>query len=170
MAEVYIIASVDPDYETYTEVYILNSVEEVNAQLADLTYGNTDDESVQVYHGVLLDGDCIPPSFNGCTPYILLRNPERFINTTVANEAYFNKVTIDPEAVMSRIESFMSAQDLFIPTTSEKLSVSINDIKIFFGYKMTKITQIFAEKRDDEILNRLRSIESAVADVKNNIK
>jgi len=169
MREVFVVTSTDPDYELYTEVYILDSLGKANAKLTDLTYGSTDDDSVQVYHGILLNADCIPPTFNGCTPYIIVQNPERTKSKAVENEAHFEKMVINPNKVAEKIEDLLESENLFISIDGSEMNVTIDDIYLFFGYNMIKVLQISEERVDDEIMSRLYKIDSAVAKVKNGL-
>jgi len=143
--------------EVATEAYLYQSRKAANKQLHELTYGNLDEDSTCIYHGVLTEALYIPDNFKNCIPYLMIRNPERYTIELTSDEVWFKKLPIEPKAVIKYIQEILIENSLF------KNKFSINDIFLFFGKKLTPVFHIPEDAIDDEeLVDRLNTLENII--------
>ena len=78
-----------------TEVFIHENLEMCNWKLGEVSWANLDEDNIRTYHGVLVGAKFIPENFKGCTPYILIGNPDRHHSVAIEDEYIFEKWTED---------------------------------------------------------------------------
>jgi len=143
--------------EIATEAFFYKSRTIANKQLHEITYGNLDDESTCIYHGVLTEALYIPESFKNCIPYLLIRNPERHKSKVTSDEVWFKKLPTEPTEVITYIQEVVKENSLF----GKKFS--INDIFLFFGKKLTPVFHVPEDAVDDEeLIDRLNELEDVI--------
>ncbi len=152
--ETFIIVSEASDEELAKDLYIYESMEEVNDQLEDLTFANIDLNNNKVYHGVLIPGHTIPESFQGCTPYIIVKNPERYEVSVLENEATFLKESCSPDKVVDTITTILTGDNIF---NNDSIPIKIEDVFVFFGIEVIPVLQIVesAVFQDEEFCDRI---------------
>lgn len=142
-----------------TEVTEFNSLEEMNLQLATISFGNLDDE-LQVFHGVFAPATFIPDDFKGCTPYIFIRNPAGKVNKIAEDEAHFEKSKCDPDDVVSTIQELLSEGSYKFDNLNTE--VTINDVKLFFGHELDKVLYVPEDHVDEELIDRVSKFAEAI--------
>lgn len=152
--ETFIVVSEASGEELAKDLYICDSLEEVNDQLEDLTFANLDPENNKTYHGVLISGHTIPDSFQGCTPYIIVKNPERYEISVLENEAMFLKESCSPDKVAETITNILNGDNIF---DNDSTPITIDDVFIFLGRELIPVLQIVESAifHDEEFCDRI---------------
>lgn len=157
--EVFLITVNEDIDDVSTEVFIFQNLEVCNFKLSELSWANLDDDNIRTYHGVLTSANFIPENFKGCTPYIIIKNPEGRHTAILENECVFEKTAADSHTVATRIQKLLDEDELFISSNYlQQLVPSIEDVKIFFGQRQHPIFQIAEENLDEEVMDRLSSL------------
>jgi hypothetical protein len=157
--EVFLITLNEDLKDVSTEVFIYQDVEMCNFRLSDISWGNLDEDNIRIYHGVLVKATFIPENFKGCTPYIIIKNPEGGHTAVLENECFFEKVTADPVTLANRIQKLLEDDELFISSTYlQQLKPTIENVKIFFGQRQTPVFQISEDNLDEEVMGRLNDL------------
>jgi len=157
--QVFLIVINEDEEEVFTELFEFPTLEATNCKLEDLTYGNLDDESIHIYHGMMTSPEFIPKSLNGTAPFIIVMNPDRFLSNADSSEVLFFKGSSDPKILMEKIEDLLSSDDFFPLATSK---VKTSDIRLFFGYKMIPVLQVTESSLDDEVIDRAEKISGSM--------
>jgi len=155
--EVFVIVSDASGDEIIKDIYVYEGIEEVNSCLEDLTFANLDPEGNKIYHGALIPGHTIPESFQGCTPYIIIKNPERYHISVLENEAMFLKEECSPDKVANTITSLLTGSNVF---SDDSIKLDIEDIYIFFGREVLPVLQITEDSvfEDEEFADRVTNM------------
>jgi len=157
--EIFLITMNEDIKNVATEVLIFKDLEMCNFKLGDISWGNLDDDNIRVYHGVLTKANFIPENFKGCTPYIMIKNPEGHHAVALEHEHIFEKAMADPTSVANRIQILLDKDELFISSSYlQQVTPSIEDVKIFFGQRQTPVFQIAEENLDEEVMDRLNNL------------
>jgi len=157
--EVFLITVNEDLEDVATEVFIFKQLETCNFKLSDISWGNLDDDNIRVYHGILVTANFIPENFKGCTPYIMIKNPEGDVYPELANEHMFKKITANSSTVATTIQTLLDDDDLFAyGNYTHQLVPTIEDVQLFFGQKYSPIFQIAEETIDEEIIDRLSNL------------
>jgi hypothetical protein len=157
--EIFIITINEDLDDTTTEIFIYKNIEACNFKLENTSWGNIDEDNIRVYHGILTNATFIPENFKGCTPYIVLKNPEGNRTSIFENECIFEKTTAETTIVVNRIQELLKNEELFTsPKASLRIASTIEDIKIFYGQRQPPILQISEENLDEEVIYRLSSL------------
>ncbi len=131
----------------------------VNHKLEDISWSNLDENNVRIYHGVMVSAMFIPNNFKGCTPYIIIKNPDCNSSPALDNEYFFKKVPGGPEKIAEEIEKALTAKDLFISSYyMYPIQLSIHNVKLFLGYRLGAVFQVMPEAEDDETIDRLEKL------------
>lgn len=152
--ETFIVVSEASGEELAKDIYIYDSIEEVNDRLEDLTFANLDPDLNKIYHGVLISGRTIPESFQGCTPYIVIKNPERYEVSVLEHEAMFLKESCSPDKVAETITTILTGDNIF---SNDSTPIRIEDVFVFFGREVIPVLQITeaAVFEDEEFSERV---------------
>ena len=143
-----------------TEVQEFKSLEMLNAQLNIDSFNNLDDE-LKILHGKKVNARFIPNSFNGCTPYIYIRNPLEKTKSLFTDEAHIEKVTGDPEVVTLTIEELLKEKTYKFNCLETK--VTIDDVYLFFGHELSKVLYVPQENIDEELLDRVNKLTESIS-------
>jgi hypothetical protein len=154
--EVFLLTINEDEEDVATEVFKFKDLETCNYKLNDLSWGNLDDDNIRIYHGVLSSATFLPESFKGCTPYIVIKNPEGDVTPVLAHEHVFKKVPSDPAIVAINIQTLLEDDELFISSTYlQQIQPTIYDVQIFFGRRVSPVFTILEENLDEEVMYRL---------------
>lgn len=149
--------------EGFVELHECASIMDMNLLLETITYGDMDNyDNIEMYHGIILPCDLIPDTFNGQTPYLIIKNPENEINQNTMNEACFIKMPSNTKTVRKKIEQLIWENNAFIVLTEIEIKLKINHISLFFGYKLSPIMQAPEEYIDEEVIKRLKKLQTKI--------
>ena len=172
---VFLVVAYAAENSDSAEVFIVPSIAEVNMKLEELTYGNTRDESIKVFNGVITSSLNLPSSFHGVIPHILIAMKPKFSETMEElamdsedddylilgddqlykelEEAFFASGPPDQAGMIEKIETFV-----------DEGGVKIDDILLFFGYELVQIAHVSEDNYDDdeEMIVRLGSIKNDI--------
>lgn len=149
--------------ESQTISLAFTNQDELNAALSAESFGDLDEENLEVFHGVLISPRYLPESIGGCTPYIMIHNNGVTNNIICKNEVYFIKGPPDVDRLSKVIESFIN-KSLFSTTSPDR--VKLDDIQIFFGHKIPLIFQISEDYLDEELIERVLNLSNKVKELK----
>lgn len=150
-----------------TEIFSFSTLDELNDYLAIESYGETDIDSFKVYHGVTTEAKFIPNSLNGCTPFIIIRNPTGKTNKAYENEVHFEKVKGGVKDLTERIEVLLKDQKYeFFSNTKPK----INDVRLFFGHELKMIFKVTEENLDEELIERVSGLSEIIMNHNKKVK
>lgn len=154
---IFIMTVGEEEEDIITEIYAYTNLDAANEQLHEITYGAIDEDHYRMYHGVLLRAFYIPNNLKGCTPYVIIRNPERVIFPVTSDEGWFHKGPNDPDSLADYIQKLIGSNDAF---TSK---ITIDDVFIFYGKQLSPSLHIAAEETDDEeLIDRWNELDSNV--------
>lgn len=160
--EVYLVTQHEDLKSIPTELQICESLEAANVALSDISFGNTDDDNCRVYCGVIIPAKFIPDKLKGCTPYIIVFNPDN------SGEVIFKKSPMSTDKLCSKIEELLSDELLFdkefefkdgtYTVGERKRSHSIEDVSIFFGSRLTSVLHVPEDALDEELIFRVTDL------------
>jgi len=154
-----------------TEVYIYNSLAMANYKMGDVSWANLDEENVRMYHGVIIPATFLPNSFKGCTPRILIKNPEGYNDIGLENDYYFSKVPSDPAELAKTIEKLLDDDELFISASYHvRREHTMAEVELFLGTSIMPVFQVMDESVDEEIIERLSSLVDEIKATNTEIK
>lgn len=146
--------------ENGVEVMAYDTLEELNGQLENESFGEIEEDEIQVFHGVLVDARFIPSTFNGSTPYIYITNPLGEHVSGFAAEAHFEKASGDPEAVALTIQELLEEKTFNFNNRNHE--VTIDHVRLFFGYKMQTVMAVPDSHIDEEVIDRVGALVASM--------
>lgn len=155
--EVFLITLANTEEEEI-EIILCESLAEANDALSNESSGNIEENTIKIYHGVLIPSTFIPNSFNGCTPHIVVfsKNELQYndLSDIVDSEiktVYFKKISIkDSNTVSNTIMKFIKNK-----AERDNEKIDINFIKLFLGHEVQPVLNIPDEHIDEELIERV---------------
>ena len=162
---IFMIVSSKTPKSPYIDADICVNREGTNYKLHDVFYRNLNKVDVSIYQGVLIPATFIPESFNGISPYLVIRNPLEDNEFESKCEIYFKKQSTYAINLISVIQNLLEENSLFGLTKMSKTKLTIQEVFIFLGRKIRPILYIPHDELDEELIERA---ESMVVDMNNN--
>ncbi len=143
---------------TITDVMVLAfpTLQSLNNHLAtkiDIKSYDFDPGDLSVFQGVATSARFIPNKFGNCTPYItVVKSKENGVRHLI-DENYFEKVD-------NTIEATQKVQKII----DSSYGISIDDIYLFFGYKLPITLIVKEDSLDEELLDRMCDFVEIIKD------
>ena len=164
---VFILTLYEDAAHSSTEIFSFSTLDELNDYLAAESYGDTDSGGYKVYHGVTTEAKFIPNSLNGCTPFIIIRNPTGKTNKVYADQVHFEKVSGGVENLTRRIEILLKEQKYDFYSNNKP---SINDVRLFFGHELKMILKVSEDSLDEELIERVSGLSETITEHNKKVK
>ncbi len=152
----YLITVAEEMATTVTEASFHKTRYNANKFLHDASYGLLDDDHFKMYYGIIIPATYIPNGIKGCTPWIIIKNPERYTDITAEDDIFIRKGPARLANLPDIIQGILKENDYF------PKDVTIKDVFLLFGKNITPVFHITDENEDEEFTDRLDKINDAI--------
>jgi len=141
--------------QSTTELYVFDSLQELNDYLAVESINVSNMDTYKVYHGVSVLANFIPDNLSGCTPYIVIRNPKGKTVKSLENECHFEKAKGGVVELVKRIEELLKEEKYEFHSDDPP---AIEDVRLFFGQEVKLALTVADDTIDEEVIERVSAL------------